>query len=1605
MRCCATPAPDDEPDPKKRRRRRGKEPPCSSVPARTESPRAEGDGPSQEDRHLSTFTDTKQMQSRLSVPRNGNGDRARRSSRQTVRFAERDRERRQSEPVTGGRAVGRAAEVMRTESQMPVVLIGQIEATKQALDTLIQQDLRRHRKKSGALVDAVDRMMELMRDFEKLCTDEDKWRLLVHEVERCTDRVRSLITEFQEQTYVQRVTNFRSNTSNFDSLTEEIGQTIRTLKLSLAGTGGAGLAASLRYSELGNPDRETVRAAAVRQIPVMNGGFFGREDVMRRLMTALDASTDSRKICVLSGLRGSGKTVVATELASRLAEDYPDSHFFADLLPWKDGGGGMDSVSRLSGAFERSTSAEDMGPMVLRSDSNLRRDLTEGNFQHLNVKECMRMVIRARTGSALVLDSASTTELQSLYHECFANKFNILVLENAIDPQQVQALLPRNGSCLVIVTSMRHVPVPGAVASEQIEPLSDVDAHTMLKSIDARLQQSDLEELSSLCGNLPLALQVVGGALSLNPDIAPSKMARKLRKGGGGGAGGGIGHHQPGGQGGVLPSPHHQGGQHQQHSTSLYGLGPSGDLARTLYGTLRVSYEFLSDGPRGARETLQQLSVFADTFDLPAAEAVLMMGSDEVEEHVSELLVNNMLEKAAALGGRAEGHYRYRMRAVVREFAISMRGGGGGGGGNGNGNGGGANGNGGSGKRHLIRTKLYEERFMNHYFERIIQANVVARHKSEIGQRIWDNDRGNFLKAIKMAESIPIREFELGYKGRAILKLCYPARARIVLYERCVKMAEPLNNNDTLAPVLVELALAYHDAGDDTNARKCFERVKVGMQQQHPQQSMLASVELDKDGAAPHASIEHPLRASAGDLVRTPINSIGLSMRDDMNSGVNSEREFIFQAHSTVEDEEALLHLEQLLTGSPDGGGGGGGGGNGGSGEGGGSAQHGTPSSGGSRSAIAPTISTLKARLRRNTLQRASSVEPLGFQALLDNHDDGSSAGTGAALQSHGNGVSASGGLSVRGRSRQVSASTGHLPSSSGSNASLTPWPGAADGGDDALDDEPFVDTLAPSRTRPERSSSDGDMAEMRRRSSSGGGGGGTGSSGLGQLGLRTPHRSSGSGSIGGSSLPTVPASPQSQSASSGNSTPTPTSSGASSTGGARVGAASVSDVTVVLAGGDGAGGPPPLAIGESAVTPPPPSPLSRTARALGAATQGGEEEVSPPAGSLVESPILIATKSLFQTDKPSTNAALTGSGAALGAAASDRSSSSSSIVTAASASSLATVSGVDQLPAAYIDGGASLELAGRKRALRRVLLPDLEPEPEPELPEQLELIPGGAKTETATIGGLPIQFQTINDLCIPYSDLEWAGGDKSRARVAGGAMGEVFAAEHHGADVAVKEMKELVQISSSNGNGGGSGIGGGSGNGSLDEEMLKDFRAEVELLASCRCPNVVMFVGYCFERATVEDGNLSPTGGPASSISYRLAVVTEFMARGSLWDNLHRRRVELRYSRRLRMLLDVVKGMQYLRHKKIVHCDLKTPNLLVDRQFLIKVADFGLARLHKDSIAAQVSVRPRPRPTGALLLPPALLLSCESFDTSIAMTVLPVLQHLSESSSRERVR
>ncbi|KHN26145.1 Serine/threonine-protein kinase CTR1 [Glycine soja] len=66
---------------------------------------------------------------------------------------------------------------------------------------------------------------------------------------------------------------------------------------------------------------------------------------------------------------------------------------------------------------------------------------------------------------------------------------------------------------------------------------------------------------------------------------------------------------------------------------------------------------------------------------------------------------------------------------------------------------------------------------------------------------------------------------------------------------------------------------------------------------------------------------------------------------------------------------------------------------------------------------------------------------------------------------------------------------------------------------------------------------------------------------------------------------------------------------------------------------------------------------------------------------------------------------------------------------------------------------------------------------------------------------------------------------------------------------------------------------------------------------------------------------------------------------------------------RRLRMALDVAKGINYLHCLKppIVHWDLKTPNLLVDRNWTVKVCDFGLSRFKANTFLSSKSVAGTP--------------------------------------------
>jgi hypothetical protein len=138
---------------------------------------------------------------------------------------------------------------------------------------------------------------------------------------------------------------------------------------------------------------------------------------------------------------------------------------------------------------------------------------------------------------------------------------------------------------------------------------------------------------------------------------------------------------------------------------------------------------------------------------------------------------------------------------------------------------------------------------------------------------------------------------------------------------------------------------------------------------------------------------------------------------------------------------------------------------------------------------------------------------------------------------------------------------------------------------------------------------------------------------------------------------------------------------------------------------------------------------------------------------------------------------------------------------------------------------------------------------------------------------------------------------------------------QHNGAEVAVKEL-QLEEWGRS-------------------PEMVLDFRAEVALMKAVHHPNVLQLIG----------AQTKPT----------LRLVSEFCARGNLLDLLYCDRQNhpanskvLTWSLRVRLALGEARGMAFLHTAfpaPLIHRDLKSPNLLLSKQWTLKVSDFGLSR------------------------------------------------------------
>ncbi|KAK1617286.1 hypothetical protein QYE76_022803 [Lolium multiflorum] len=112
-----------------------------------------------------------------------------------------------------------------------------------------------------------------------------------------------------------------------------------------------------------------------------------------------------------------------------------------------------------------------------------------------------------------------------------------------------------------------------------------------------------------------------------------------------------------------------------------------------------------------------------------------------------------------------------------------------------------------------------------------------------------------------------------------------------------------------------------------------------------------------------------------------------------------------------------------------------------------------------------------------------------------------------------------------------------------------------------------------------------------------------------------------------------------------------------------------------------------------------------------------------------------------------------------------------------------------------------------------------------------------------------------------------------------------------------------------------------------------KEFKVEVEAIGRVRHKNLVRLLGYCAE------GN-------------QRMLVYEYVDNGNLEQWLHGDVgpvSPLTWEHRMKIILGTAKGLMYLHEglePKVVHRDVKSSNILLDKNWNAKLSDFGLAKL-----------------------------------------------------------
>lgn len=227
------------------------------------------------------------------------------------------------------------------------------------------------------------------------------------------------------------------------------------------------------------------------QLPIDVRGFAGRQAELA-LLDGLVSDGSRTVVTLLMGTAGVGKTALAVHWGHRVADRFPDGQLYVDLR-------GVDA------------SARPMDPA-----QTLRSFLTA-------------------LGVPADQAPSGLDEQAALFRSLVAGRRILVLLDNALDADQVRPLLPGTSGGLVLITS-RHQ-LTSLVAREGAHPvtlgvMSEREARELLEArlgrdrVSADLRATD--DIATRCARLPLALAMVAARAAIHTSFPLRTLSAEL---------------------------------------------------------------------------------------------------------------------------------------------------------------------------------------------------------------------------------------------------------------------------------------------------------------------------------------------------------------------------------------------------------------------------------------------------------------------------------------------------------------------------------------------------------------------------------------------------------------------------------------------------------------------------------------------------------------------------------------------------------------------------------------------------------------------------------------------------------------------------------------------------------------------------------------------------------------------------------------------------------------------------------------------------------------------------------------------------------------------